>query len=178
MEKEKKIGEWKGIMVTELTEVIKDNSNFFLSDYIGLKADELNELKRSLEPLSCKYMVVKNSIVKIALKNAGLNELNKLINGGTGLVLGGDTLKAAKIITKFSKSHESLRLKGGYIYGSVVNAARVNYLASLPSRKELITKTVIVIKSPLTGFVSVLGNILSSLVYVLQAIKDKRENAK
>jgi len=175
MEEEKKIGEWKDMMVMELSEKIKDNSDFYLSEYIGLKADELNELKRLLEPFSSKYIVLKNSIAKIAFEKAGLGKLTNLIEGGTAIAFGGkDPVATAKAISTFSKSHNSLKLKGGYLDGDIIDGDKIKYLASLPSRDGLIAQVVFTLKSPISGFAGVLGNTLKKLMYAIQAIKDKK----
>ena len=178
MEEEKKIGSWKDLMVAELTEKIKENNNFFLSDYIGLASEEINTLRRELESSSSRYIVLKNSIAKIAFDKTGLGDLKKHINGGTGIIFSGDDIvAAAKILTKFSKAHESLKLKGGYLDGNSVDQDKIKYLATLPSREELIARVVYGIKSPISGFVGVLANTLKSLIYAIQAVKEKREAA-
>lgn len=174
MEKEKKIGEWKELMVGQLTERIKENKNIMVSDYIGLAAEDVNELRRELETHQARYMVVKNSIAKIALKEAGLEGMADLVNGGTGIVFtGADSVAAAKVLSKFGKSHDSLKVRGGYLDGEAIDSARLTYLASLPGRDELIARVVYGIKSPISGFVGVLGNTLKGLLYVIQAIRDK-----
>lgn len=175
MEKEKKIGEWKGLMVEELTEDLKKNSNLYISDYIGLKADEVNELRRMLEKTSSGYKVVKNSMAKIALENAGLKDLIKFVSGGTGMAFGGkDPVAVARAMANFSKTHGALKLKGGMLDGALIDVDKIKYLASLPGRDELIAKTVYAMKSPISGFVGVLGNLLKGFVYVIQAIKDNK----
>ena len=91
------------------------------------------------------------------------------------MVLGGnDPIAAARIISKFSKSHGSLKVKGGYLDGEIIGIDKVKYIASLPSKEGLIAKVVFTIKAPLSGFVNVLSNTLRSLVYAVQAIKDKK----
>jgi len=175
MENETKIGNWKELMVTELTDRFKGSDNFYLSSYIGLKSEDMNELRRTLEAHSSTYIVLKNSIAKIALKNAGLNELSGLITGCIGVTLtGDDPVGIAKILAKFSKTHEPLKLKGGYLEGSIIDEAKLRYIASLPGREELIAKIVYMMKFPISGFVGVLGNTLKGFLYVLQAIKDKK----
>ncbi len=175
MEKEKKIGEWKGLMVEELTEDLKKNNDLYISDYIGLKADEVNELRRMLEKSLSSYKIVKNSMAKIALENAGLKDLTKFVSGGTGLAFGGnDPVAVARVMANFSKAHKALKLKGGMLDGTLIDIERIRYLASLPGRDELIAKTVYAIKSPISGFVGVLGNLIKGFVYVIQAIKDNK----
>lgn len=178
MEKEIKIGEWKELMVNELTDTLKENANFFLSNYVGLKSDEVNELRRSLESHDSKYLVVKNAIARIVFKNSGLKELVKFVEGDTGLAFGGnDAIAVARTMSKFAKTHEPLKFKGGYLDGDILDVEKIQYLASLPGREELIAKVVFGIKSPISGFVGVLSNTLKSFVYVVQAIKTSREGA-
>lgn len=178
MNKEKKIGEWKKLMADQLTEKMKVSGNFFIADYVGLASEEINEFRRELESTSAKYMVVKNSIAKIAFDNAGLGDLVKYVEGGTGIVLSGnDPAATAKTVSKFSEAHKALKIRAGYLDGIVIDAVKINYLASLPSREELIAKVVYGIKSPISGFVSILGNTVKSLLYVIRAIKEKRGTA-
>ncbi len=111
----------------------------------------------------------------MALESAGFEKLAKFINGGVGILLGGkDPIKAVKVASKFSKTHESLRLRGGYLDGEVIDETRIKYLASLPGRGELITKIAMGVKSPITGFVGVLGNTIKKFVYVIEAIKNAK----
>lgn len=176
MQNKAEVTEWKGLMVTELEELVKKESNFYIANYLGLKADEINELRRLLEPFSSKYFVLKNSLAKIAFKNIGLDDLTSFIKGGAGMVFGGnDPIQTAKTITKFSKNHKALKVTAGLFEGKIIDENKIKYLASLPSREELIAKIVYGIKSPIIGFVGVLSNTLKGLVYALQAIKDKKE---
>ena len=151
MEKEKKNNGWKDLMVAELTEKIEKNSNFYISDYLGLKADEINELRRLLEPSSSRYVVLKNSIARIAFNNAGLQALAKLINGGTGIVLSGDDpVETAKAVSKFGKTHGALKIKGGYLDGNIIDVEKMqgiffkkhllNLLMLLLRKKSIIQK--------------------------------------
>ena len=174
MEK-KKIGEWKEIMVKGLSDEFKKGSNVYISDYTGLKADELNELRQLLKPSLSKYLVLKNSIAKRALENAGLGKLKDLITGGTGMIFGGDDpIAAARVAHKFSKTHGALTFRGGYLDGKIIGIDRIKYIASIPGREELLRRIALGIKSPIYGFVSVLGNALRNVVYVIQAIKTKK----
>ncbi len=176
MVKEKiKIGEWKALMVSELSDGLKGSGNFYISDYLGLKADKANELRRLLEPVAKKYMVVKNSIVRKALETAGLKELSNMITGGTGLIFSDeDVVATAKVLAKFGKDNKSLKVRGGYIDGNIIDGQRVKELAALPSKEELIARVVYGIKAPITGFVGVLSNTLRGLVFCLEALKQKK----
>ena len=135
----------------------------------------MNELRRELEASSSRYKILKNSIAKIALEDAGYSGLKKHVTGGTGIIYADkDPAAVAKILAKFSKAHEFLKIKGGYVEGNLIDAEKIKYLSTLPSRDELIAKVVYGLKAPISGFVIVLGNTIKSLVYVMQAIKDKK----
>jgi len=171
----KKIGEWKELMAQELAETFKKGKHLYISGYLGLKADEINELRRLLEPSGSSYLVVKNALARIALERAGLKELVQHVKDDTGVVLGGgDPVASAKAIARFGKSRESVKVRGGYLDGQAIDAERVMYLASLPSRQELIAKVVFGIKSPISGFVGVLSNTLKGFLYVIEAIRSKK----
>ena len=155
--------------------IIKSNNDFYLSEYLGLKAEELTELRHLLEPTSSKYLVLKNSVARRALKNAGREELVELISGGTGMLMAGkDAIATVKAAAKFRKTHKSFKFKGGYLDGAFIDADKITYLASLPSRQELLTKIVYSMKAPISGFVGVLSNTLKSLVFAIKAIKEKK----
>jgi len=171
---EKKL-KWKEVMVAELSDVMKGQDNFYISNFVGLKSEEMNELRRSLEESSSKYVVLKNSIARIAFKSLGITDAEKMIEGGTGIIFTGDDVAhAARIIAKFSKAHAPLKIKGGYIDGALIDGSKVKYLASLPSREDLIATVVYTLKAPISGFVGVLSNTLKSLLFVVQAIKEKK----
>ncbi|MBU0708043.1 50S ribosomal protein L10, partial [Patescibacteria group bacterium] len=87
-----------------------------------------------------------------------------------------DEVTAAKILKDFSKTHPQVELSSGYLDGKVLDQVSVAELAALPSRDELIAKTVYTIKAPITGFVNVLAGNLKGLVYALKAISENKAN--
>ena len=134
MTENKKMESWKELMVLELTEDIKKQENFFIGDYIGLASEEVNELRRELGASPSRYKILKNSIAKIALEDAGYSGLKKHVTGGTGIIYADkDPAAVAKILAKFSKAHEFLKIKGGYVEGNLIDAEKIKYLATYPA---------------------------------------------
>ncbi len=171
-----KIAEWKSLMISELTDEIAKEKNFYVGAHSRLKSEEMNNLRRQLEQISSRYLVLKNTVARIAIKGAGFEPLNQYITGPVGLIFAGtDPVQTARLLSRFGKEHESFKFAGGYLNGSPIDAERIKYLAGLPGRNELIAKAVYTIKAPLAGLVGVLNNTLCGFLYALQAIKDKKE---
>jgi large subunit ribosomal protein L10 len=123
-------------------------------------------------------MVVKNSILKIAFEKLKLaDEVNK-IESGMGISFSGDDIvSTCKTVVTFAKDHNKFKIKGAVIDGKPVTADKVKELASLPSKQVLLTQVVIGMKSPITGFVTVLGGVLRKFVYCVDAIKTKKSTS-
>ncbi len=156
---EKKAREAKAIVVTS---------------FAGLKTVEFNELRAKLRPLQGEYAVVKNSLTKIALKNAGLEELVKAFDGPTAIVIErGDPVSSTKAIFDFAKTHENIKIKGGVFEGKVVSDKDLKAIASLPSREVLLAKLLGSLQAPAVNLVSVLQASARDLVNVLDAYAKK-----
>jgi large subunit ribosomal protein L10 len=98
----------KETLVQDLTEKIKKNNGMVLTEYQGLTVAEISELRAKLRPVKCEYKVIKNTLSKIALKNAGLESFAKYFSGPTAVAIeNGDPVSAAKVLIDFSKEHNS-----------------------------------------------------------------------
>lgn len=167
------ISQWKELMTKELAAEFDKKSDYYFVSYLGLKAEQMNELRRRLKQHSSECTVVKNSVAKIALEKAGLSALIKFVEGGIVVITGKDAVTAAKTVVNFSKSHEALKIRGGYLAGDIVDETRIKFIATLPAKEALIGALACGLKSPLHGLVGVLSNTLRSFIGVIQAIKDK-----
>ncbi|MDR1941263.1 MAG: 50S ribosomal protein L10 [Endomicrobium sp.] len=160
--------------VKNLAEKFKSMKGLILTQYHGLNVEEISELRSKLRPLNSEYVVVKNTLSEIALKEAGI-EAGDNFNGPTALVIeNGDIVSPAKIVFEFSKTHAKLQVKAGYIEGKFVGASVVEQLSALPSKEVLIAKMLGSMNSPITGFVNVLAANIRGLVTVLDAIGKKQ----
>ncbi|MFA6512031.1 MAG: 50S ribosomal protein L10 [Patescibacteria group bacterium] len=140
-----------------------------------LEMNDLNKLRKELKSEQVELVSVKKTLLKLALKDSGLavpvDEWDRTIAVAFG---SGDAIAPARLLHKFAKDHtEQIVLKGGVLEGAYVNEAQVNELAMLPSRQELLAKTVYVLQAPITGFARVLAGNLRGLVQTLKAISEK-----
>jgi large subunit ribosomal protein L10 len=157
--------------VKSLAEKFKNMKGMILTEYHGLTVEEISELRSKLRFFNSEYAVVKNTLSKISLKEAGIEEVGNNFSGHTALVIeNGDILCPAKAVMDFAKTHEKLRVKSAYLEGKFVDVAVVEQLAKLQSREALIAKMLDRINAPISRFVNVLVANTRGLLTVLDAI--------
>jgi len=163
-------------LVKNLTEKIKVAKSAVFVDYKGLKVKDSTDLKKSLRKEGVEYVVVRKTLLDIALKNAGIEGVDiKKMEGQIALSLSNtDEISGAKIIDTFSKTNENAKMLGGVLGKQVMNAAEVKALAKIPSKEELLAKLVGTLNAPVSGFVNVLAGNLRGLVQVLKAVSDNK----
>jgi len=162
--------------ILELAEKMRNAKSIYLTDFTGLNVPQATELRKKLREASVEYRVVKNTLTKLAAKNAGYGMLADYLTGPTGLAFGlKDAIIPAKILTEFAKEGNKPTVKIGLIDGKVVNPAEVKQLALLPSREVLLSMVLAGLQAPIAGFVGVLGGVLQKLVGTVDAIAKQRE---
>ena len=130
----------KAAAVAELTEDFKSANATYLTEYRGLTVTSMKELRRSLGS-DTKYSVVKNTLTKIAAKNAGVDISDDLLVGPSALAfIKGDPIDAARNLKNFQKENPLLVVKGGIYEGKFVTTAEIMQLADLESREVLLAK--------------------------------------
>ena len=130
----------KEAAVAELTEDFKSANATYLTEYRGLTVTSMKELRRSLGA-DTKYSVVKNTLTKIAAKNAGVDISDDLLVGPSALAfIKGDPIDAARNLKNFQKENPLLVVKGGIYEGKFVTTAEIMQLADLESREVLLAK--------------------------------------
>jgi len=160
--------------VKSLTQKFKSMKGLILTEYHGLTVEEISELRAKLRPVTSEYAVVKNTLGKIALKEAGI-DAGENLSGPTAMVIEeGDIVAPAKIVVEFAKTHAKLKVKAGFVEGKFVTAAVVEQLSALPSKEVLIAKMLGSMNAPITGFVNVLAANIRGFVTVLDAISKKQ----
>jgi large subunit ribosomal protein L10 len=126
--------------VAELTENFRSSNAAVLTEYRGLTVAQLTQLRRNLGT-SAQYTVVKNTLSKIAVRDAGLQELESFLQGPSAIAfIKGDTVEAAKSLRDFAKANPLLVIKGGVLDGKLVTAAEISKIADLESREVLLAK--------------------------------------
>jgi len=130
----------KATSVAELAEHFRTSSAAVLTEYRGLTVAQLKSLRRTLGP-DVTYAVVKNTLTKIAARDAGVSGLDDLLAGPSAIAfVKGDPVDAAKGIRAFAKDNPALVIKGGLMDGAVLDAGAVQRIADLESREVLLSK--------------------------------------
>jgi len=162
-------------IVKNLTEEIKAAKAVVFSDFKGLEVKDMTSLKKELKKEGASFKVAKKNLINIALKNTGADLDVKKMEGQIAVSASSeDETAVAKIISKFSKKNENLKILGGLLGVKEMSAEEIKALAKLPSKEELLAKLVGSLSSPLSGFMNVLQGNQRSLVQALKAIADKK----
>ncbi|MFT4052045.1 MAG: 50S ribosomal protein L10 [Microbacterium sp.] len=167
----------KDASVAELTKNFEDSTAVLLTEYRGLTVAELKELRGSIRQ-DAEYAVVKNTLTKIAARNAGVEGLDDELKGPSAIAfVHGDPVAVAKGLRAFAKAHPLLVIKGGYFDGAALTADEVNKLADLESREVLLAKLAGAMKASLTKAAYVFNALPSKAVRTVDALREKQESA-
>jgi len=163
-------------MVDEIVSRINEHPNFVITSYMGSSVADLEGLRKSLRKSSSDYLVVKNSILKVAFDKLKLSEESSKIESGMGISFSGsDIIATCRALATFASTHDKFKIKGAIVDGKPLAAERVKVLASLPSKEVLLSRVFAGMKSPITGFANVLSGVLRKFVYVVDAIKSSKQ---
>jgi len=171
--------ECKKMMVDEITDRLNDTDTMIVTNYKGLSAQNLNELRRELRGVSGEYVVVKDSILKRALTKEPSKKIAELIEGEVGIAVDkkGDASYILKVLAKFAKDHKVLQIRGGIVNGDSVSSDDIKQLAALPSREVLLARLANVLNAPIQGLAGALNAIICKVLYALNAVKEKKEES-
>lgn len=166
----------KAAAVAELADSFRESSGAVLTDYRGLTVKELQELRRALGE-DASYSVAKNTLTKIAAKDAGIELDEALLVGPTAIAfITGDAVNAAKGLKNFAKDHDALVIKGGFLDGKTLSTDEIKKLADLESREVLLAKLAGGMKASLNNAASLFNAPLSQAARVLGALQAKAES--
>jgi large subunit ribosomal protein L10 len=164
--------------VQEIAADLKATDVYYFVDYRGLTFAEATELRARLRAVDASFKVVKNTLAKIAAREAGVEGLDGLLEGPTAIVYcHGDPVRAAKVVQDFIREKKKAVIRGGKLQRSLLATADVEALATMPSREQLIAQLVGTIAAPLTGLVRVLSGPIRGLVVVLSQVEEKKASA-
>lgn len=164
----------KSSMAAEIKARVRDSGFIILADYQGLNVAKTTELKRRLRGVNAGMQVVKNRMMGHVAKDCGLTALDVNLTGPSAMVFGKDPVGAAKVLRDFIKENSKPVIKSGTLGEQALTAQDIGALAALPSREELLAKFVGTLAAPMGQLVGVLNAKLSSLLYVLKAIEEKK----
>ncbi|MFH1776184.1 MAG: 50S ribosomal protein L10 [Candidatus Omnitrophota bacterium] len=166
----------KELIVQELTQRFTEANYFFVTGYQGIDANRLNGLRKKLLEARTDYIVLKNTLGKMALKNRKMDLLADLIDGPTSIAYTNhDPVATSKVLIDFSKENETLKIRGAFLDGKILDADDVKLLAALPPKNIILAQLVGAIAAPLTGLVGVLSGVIRGLVTVVKKIEEETE---
>jgi large subunit ribosomal protein L10 len=164
----------KATAVADIAERFKDSTATLITEYRGLTVANLAELRRSLGD-SATYSVAKNTLIKRAASEAGIEGLDELFAGPTAIAfVTGEPVDAAKAIKTFAKENKALVIKGGYMDGHPLTVAEVERIADLESREVLLAKLAGAMKGNLAKAAGLFNAPASQLARLVAALQDKK----
>lgn len=171
----------KEAAVQTYSEIFKDASIGFLVDFRGMDVESVTQLRRKLNETKTHMRVLKNRMAKIAVKGTPFESMGDQMVQTRALVYGKDPVGPAKVVVKFEKDNEKFKVVAGVLLtgatATVLDKSRVQALATLPSREELIAKLLFLFKAPQTQFVRTLNEVPAKFVRALAAVRDQKQKS-
>ena len=150
--------------VAQIREKLEKAHSFVMIDYRGMTVAEVTDLRNQFRKSGCEYAVLKNTLVKLALKELNIEGFDSYLNGPTAIAFGmEDAVSPAKVVKEFIEKSKKGTIKCGFVDGQALDVKGVEALASIPSREVLIAK--------------VMGSMMSAVskfVYLVEAIRKKQ----
>ncbi|THB65328.1 MAG: 50S ribosomal protein L10 [Desulfovibrio sp.] len=148
-----------------------------VTDFKGLKVEDMTELRVKLREQDVEYAVVKNTLARIAFTDGQHEVIADKLKECCAVALGNDPVAAAKALVDFAKSNKKFSVRFGSLEGKFLEEKELENLSKLPSKEELLAKALGTMNAVPTNFVSLLANVPRGLLNVLTAIKDQKEAA-
>jgi len=168
----------KAEVVQELSAKFAKAKLAVLTDYRGMTVSSLQDLRGQLRGIAAEIKVAKNTLLRRAIQGTPFEPLNEQLQGNTALTLTElDPVAPAKVLVKFAKDNPKLVIKSAVLDGKLLNAEDLVSLSKLPGINELRAQLLGLMLAVPTGFVRVLNGVPQKAVYLLQAIKDQKEQA-
>ena len=146
----------KKIYIEEMKSFFKKTSSVFVTHYQGLTVKQIDKLREEMRKHGILFKITKNRITKLALQNSKCKDLANLFTGPTAVALSKDAISSAKILTKFSKENNNLKILGGIMGKDILDVAGVAKMATLPTLEEARAKIVGILRSPAQKITSIL----------------------
>ena len=168
-----KVLETKKAQVAEIVEALNGATTGVLMDYRGLTVEEDTKLRNDLRAAGVKYFVVKNTLLRLAANQVGLEELDSILHGPTALAISEDPVAPAKILFDFAKNNEKVEIKSGFMDGKVLSEEELTRLAKTPSKDALIAKIMGSLNAPISNLARLLSTIAEGGVEIADLIAKK-----
>ena len=157
--------EQKKQIVASVSDRINNSVAGVIVDYKGISVADDTALRKELREAGVEYTVVKNTLIKLAIKGTALEGMSSVLDGTSAIATSKeDYVAAARILNKYAEEHDNFKLKAGYLEGEEISMDKLMELATLPSRETLLSMVANVFSAPIAGFAR-----------AVQAIADKAE---
>ncbi len=167
----------KEAVVAQLTELFRNADAVYLTEYRGLTVPQISALREKLGR-DTSYSVAKNTLARIAAKEAGIEGLDELLAGPTAITfVKGDFIEAAKTLRDFAKENKTLVIKGGFADGTVYDAEGAKQLADLKSRPQLLSEMAGALKGTMSKAAYLFNALPTKTVRTIDALREKQEKA-
>tara|TARA_B100001540_G_scaffold224993_1_gene199197 strand:+ start:487 stop:1008 length:522 start_codon:yes stop_codon:yes gene_type:complete len=164
-------------IVEESTQKFKEASGIYFTRYTGMNVEQATEFRKLCRENNIQYTITKNTLTKIAVKNAGYEDIfDKILEGQIGTITAtDDSIAPARVIKNFNKDNEDImEVVGLFADGSLYGPEKYKELADLPTRDELIGKFASMLNQPMTQFAGVLNATMTKLAGVLGSLKEQK----
>jgi large subunit ribosomal protein L10 len=160
-------------VVSVATEKFESSKGIYFTKYTGMDVGKMTSLRKAFRDSSVEYSVIKNTLAKIASKNAGMDGIfDEILKGQVAIAFSEDPIAPAKVIKNFKdENKDDLEILGLYFDGELYDADKYKEFASLASKEELLGKLVSCLSSPMFKLASTLNGSMSKVVFALKAIK-------
>ena len=164
-------------VVSEIATEVGTAQSIILAEYRGLGVTVMTDLRKKAREAGVYLRVFKNTLAQRAVQGTSFEKLSDTMVGPLIYGISTDPVAVAKVLSEFAKTNDKLVIKSGAIPGSVLSAADVKVLATMPSRDELIAKLMGTMIAPVQKLVSTMNEVPSKLVRTLAAVRDSKEKA-
>jgi large subunit ribosomal protein L10 len=163
-------------VVERLKQKILSSSVIIIANYQGLNVAQITEFRRELAKNNAKFEVVRQKLFEIALRNTKCEEIKTFISNAIGIITCSDeekVLDVTKYLIEYAKQNNKFKILGGYLYDRICDPAKINEIANLPSKIELIAKLIQLLNSPINRLCLTLKSPLTSLINILSTKSSK-----
>jgi large subunit ribosomal protein L10 len=170
--------EQKAEAISEFSEGIGSAQNAFVLDFKGITVPQVTELRKQVRESGSEYVVIKNTLALIAVKDTPLQKLTGTFSGMTAIAYNTtDPVALAKVLTKFAKDVPTVQFKAALLGGQPVAASEIQNIANLPSREELVSKLLFMLQFPMRGLATLLAANIRNLAVVIDQVRQQKETA-
>ncbi len=161
--------------VKSLTQKLDKANAIYFTDYLGLDVVSITKLRKEFVSNDVEFTIAKNTLIKLAAKDVGIDGLDEFLSGPTAIALSyNDPTDPAKVIKSFLKDFDKPSVKGMILDGQVFQAEEFDKIANLPTKDQLLSQLVGMLNSPMSKLSSTLGSPISGLLGTLEQLNSKK----